>query len=148
MDAVGHNRRVTDTEVQKISDRVDKIEADLVKLQLDVERQVLVNLRAHEDLLKGITEIRRELVMHTRAEEAKFDTIILNQDAQLKALENLKTETAPAVHLTNTAKYLTMAIGFIKDTIVPILAGGMIVYGALTNNFRFPGAATEHAQQK
>ncbi len=124
-----HNRRTDDVNIAQLIFRVDKLEADFHKLEQTVEAQTSINLQAHNELLKGINEIRQELVMHTRAEEAKFDLIIFK-------LDKLVSDTAPAIALTTSGKYLTIAVKFIKDTIVPIIVGLGILWGVSTKQFQ------------
>ncbi len=124
-----HNRRITDVEITQLIYRVDKLEADFHKLEQTVEAQTNINLQAHNELVKGINEIRQELVMHTMAEEAKFDLIIFK-------LDKLVIDTAPAIAITTSGKYLTIAVKFIKDTIVPIIVGLGILWGISTKEFQ------------
>ncbi|MEF8758326.1 MAG: hypothetical protein V5B36_00940 [Candidatus Accumulibacter sp. UW25] len=116
------NRRAVDIEIEQLVFRVTKLEQDFFDFEKLCEVQKNVNLSTHTELVKSIVTIKEELSHHTKAEELKFDLIITK-------LDKLVADTAPAVAITTAGKYLAIFVKVVKDTIVPIIVGSIILYG-------------------
>ena len=151
------NCRVSDQELVKLIDRVLDLEAEVHKLRGELEQHKELDDQTHAKMMQEMVVVQskidiimKELVAHTSAEEKKFDTIIRNQEQHGVKLSKLITDTEPAIALTNTGKYLGMLVKFMKDVVVPVMAGGAIVYAVLVEKLpiTFRSTTTEQGQKQ